>query len=639
MAKPSGEIIERPILSNFREGLSVLEYFISTHGARKGLADTALKTADAGYLTRKLVDVSQDVIVSEQDCNTVNGIEVGAIVEGDEELVSLRTRILGRTVLNDIVDPIKREVIVHNGDEIDEDACERILAAGIDRMKIRSVLTCESKIGICAKCYGRDLATGKTVEVGCASGIVAAQSIGEPGTQLTMRTFHIGGTASSVFKQPEIICKNNGIVRYHELRVVKNKEGDHVVLNKNGAITIHDNAGGELERYTLAMGAVVLVEEGGTIKKGQHLAKWDPYSVPVLAEQEGIVGFHDFVENVSVKKEIDEATGLRGTVVLDNKENLHPQIIIRSAEGSDVLGFYSIPAGAHVMVKEKQKVLPGELIAKTPRKESKTRDITGGLPRVAELFEARQPKDAAEIAKIEGIVDFGPNQRGKRCLVIRDETTGDTEEHLIPMGKHIVVFKGDRVKKGQQLTEGPIVPQEILDVCGPQELQEYLVNEVQQVYRLQGVEINDKHIEIIVRQMLRKVRITNPGDTEFLWGEQVSKQRFIDVNEAAIAEGKRPAEATPALLGITKASLETDSFISAASFQDTTRVLTDAATLGRIDNLKGFKENVIMGHLVPGGTGFHMHKNIKLVPLAEPIPEEELPAEESAGKKLQDLLG
>jgi len=639
MAKPSGEIIERPILSNFREGLSVLEYFISTHGARKGLADTALKTADAGYLTRKLVDVSQDVIVSEQDCNTVNGIEVGAIVEGDEELVSLRTRILGRTVLNDIYDVIKKEVIVHVGDEIDEDACERIAAAGIDRMKIRSVLTCESKVGICAKCYGRDLATGKTVEVGTAAGIVAAQSIGEPGTQLTMRTFHIGGTASSVFKQPEIICKNNGIVRYHELRVVKNKEGDYVVLNKNGAITIHDGAGGELERYTLAMGAVVLVEEGGSIKKSQCLAKWDPYSVPVLAEQEGVVGFHDFVENISVKKEIDEATGLRGTVVLDNKENLHPQIIIRSMETSDVLGFYSIPAGAHVMVKEKQKVLPGELLAKTPRKESKTRDITGGLPRVAELFEARQPKDAAEIAKIEGIVDFGPNQRGKRCLVIRDETTGDTEEHLISMGKHIVVFKGDRVKKGQQLTEGPIVPQEILDVCGPQELQEYLVNEVQEVYRLQGVEINDKHIEIIVRQMLRKVRITNPGDTEFLWGEQVSKQRFIEINEAAIAEGKRPAEATPALLGITKASLETDSFISAASFQDTTRVLTDAATLGRIDNLKGFKENVIMGHLVPGGTGFHMHKNIKLVPLAEPIPEEELPVEESAGKKLQDLLG
>jgi DNA-directed RNA polymerase subunit beta' len=361
--------------------------------------------------------------------------------------------------------------------------------------------------------------------------------------------------------------------------------------------------------------------------------------VPVLAEQQGVIGFHDFVENVSVKKEVDETTGLRGMVVLETKEDLHPQIILKSNDGAQVLGFYSIPAGAHVMVREGDVAAPGELLAKTPRKESKTRDITGGLPRVAELFEARQPKDAAEIAKIEGLVDFGPNQRGRRCLLIKDDTTGASEEHLIPMGKHIVVFKGDHVKKGQQLTEGPVVPQEILDVCGPQELQEYLVNEVQQVYRLQGVEINDKHIEIIVRQMLRKVRITNPGDTEFLWGEQVTKQNFLEGNEAAIAEGKRPAEAQPVLLGITKASLATDSFISAASFQDTSRVLTDAATLGRIDSLRGFKENVIMGHLIPGGTGFHMHRNIRLVPLAEPLePEPEAP-EGSPEKKLQELLG
>jgi DNA-directed RNA polymerase subunit beta' len=401
-----------------------------------------------------------------------------------------------------------------------------------------------------------------------------------------------------------------------------------------------------VERYTMPMGALIRYADGSTItlargEKPKLMASWDPYSVPVLAEQEGVVDFHDFVENVSVKKEVDEATGLRGTVVLETKEDLHPQIIVRRERGSEVLGFYSIPAGAHVVVKEGARVLPGEVLAKTPRKESKTKDITGGLPRVAELFEARQPKDAAEIAKIEGVVDFGPNQRGRRCLVIRDETTAATEEHLIPMGKHIVVFKGDRVRKGQQLTEGPVVPQEILDVCGPQELQRYLVDEVQQVYRLQGVEINDKHIEIIVRQMLRKVTITNPGDTEFLWGEQVMKQRFIEVNEQAMAEGKRPAEATPALLGITKASLETESFISAASFQDTTRVLTDAATLGRIDTLRGFKENVIMGHLIPGGTGFPMHRNIKLVPLAEPIPESEMPAPEmeEAGKKLQDLLG
>ena len=639
MAKPSGEIIERPITSNFREGLSVLEYFISTHGARKGLADTALKTADAGYLTRKLVDVAQDVIIAEQDCNTVNGIEVSGIAEGDEELVSLRTRVLGRTTLDDLRDPIDGSMIVSVGNEIDEDACRRIADCGLEHIRIRSVLTCEAKEGACAKCYGRDLATGRAAELGTAVGIIAAQSIGEPGTQLTMRTFHIGGTASSVFKQPEAIARHTGMVRYHDLRVVKNEEGDHVVLNKTGVISVHDESGHELERHTTAMGAIVLIEDGGIIKEGEVLAKWDPYSLPILAEQDGVVSFHDFVENVSVKKELDEATGVRGTVVLETKENLHPQIVIKHADGGQVLGFYSIPAGAHVMVKKGQPVLPGELLAKTPRKESKTRDITGGLPRVAELFEARQPKDAAEIAKIEGVVDFGPNQRGRRCLVIKDETTGATEEHLIPMGKHIIVFKGDRVKKGQQLTEGPIVPQEILEVCGPQELQEYLVNEVQQVYRLQGVEINDKHIEIIVRQMLRKVRITNPGDTEFLWGEQITRQRFIAKNEEAMAEGKRPAEASPALLGITKASLETESFISAASFQDTTRVLTDAATLGRVDYLHGFKENVIMGHLVHGGTGFKMHRNIKLVPLAEPLPEDEEVTKGEAERNLEELLG
>ena len=638
MAKPSGEIIERPIVANFREGLSVLEYFISTHGARKGLADTALKTADAGYLTRKLVDVAQDVIIVEQDCNTVNGIDVSAIAEGDEELVPLQARIVGRTTLSDVVDPISGDTILGNGEEIDEAAAERIATIGIDRMRIRSVLTCESRTGLCAKCYGRDLATGRPVEVGTAVGIIAAQSIGEPGTQLTMRTFHIGGTASAVFKQPEILAKNSGTMRYHDLRIVVNPDGDNVVLNKNGVISIHDPSGRELERYTMAIGTILMVEDGGTVESKACIAKWDPYSVPVLAEQEGIIRFHDFVQNVTVKKEMDEQTGLRGTVVLETKEDLHPQIIVNRPDSDEVLGFYSIPAGAHVMVKEGKKVSPGQLIAKTPRKESKTRDITGGLPRVAELFEARQPKDAAEIAKIEGIVDFGPNQRGRRCLIIRDETTGGTEEHLIPMGKHIVVFKGDHVRKGQQLTEGPIVPQEILEVCGPQELQEYLVNEVQQVYRLQGVEINDKHIEAIVRQMLRKIKITDPGDTDFLWGEQVTKQRFIDMNEMAMAEGKRPAEATPALLGITKASLETDSFISAASFQDTTRVLTDAATLGRKDELRGFKENVIMGHLIPGGTGFMTHRNVKLVPLVDPIPEEEQ-YDEEAGKKLEELLG
>ncbi len=644
MAKPSGEIIERPIVSNFREGLSVLEYFISTHGARKGLADTALKTADAGYLTRKLVDVAHDVIVVEQDCNTANGIELSAMTEGDEELIPLSRRIAGRTSLNDIMNPIGGECVVKAGAEITESVCEQLERLGIDSVRIRSVLTCESRSGLCARCYGRDLTTGRLVNVGTAVGTIAAQSIGEPGTQLTLRTFHIGGTASSIFKQPEVVARKGGVVRYRDLRVVRNPSGNLVVLNKNGVISVHDKSGHELERYTTAIGAQVFAEDGASVVAGAVLAKWDPYSVPILAEQEGVIGFHDFVENVSIKREVDETTGTVGIVVLESKKTLHPQIIVKNETSGEVMGFYSIPAGARVMVEAGMPVYPGDLLARTPRKESKTRDIVGGLPRVAELFEARLPKDAAEIARIEGLVDFGPNQRGRRCLIIRDEVTGGEEEHLIPMGKHIVVFKGDKVKKGQQLTDGPIVPQEILDVCGPQELQEYLVKEVQQVYHLQGVEINDKHVEVIVRQMLRKVKITNPGDTDFLWGDQVMKQTFLEVNEAAKVEGKRPAEAQPALLGITKASLSTESFISAASFQDTTRVLTEAATLGRVDHLRGFKENVIMGHLIPGGTGFPMYRNIKLVPLAEPIePDEDIaesePVEDEAGKNLKELLG
>lgn len=624
MAKPSGEIIERPILSNFREGLSVLEYFISTHGARKGLADTALKTADSGYLTRKLVDVSQDVIIVEQDCNTLNGITVRSIYEGDDELVPLATRLLGRTSLDDIKEPATGAIIVAAGQEIDEKAVERINRADLESVKIRSVLTCESRRGACAKCYGRNLANGKTVALGEATGIIAAQSIGEPGTQLTMRTFHIGGTASSVFKQPQLIAKHDGIVRYHDLRVVQALDGNFIVLTKSGFVCIYDKEGRELESHSAVTGAVIAVPDGGEVKKGQSFVKWDPYNVPILSEQAGVIEFRDFIEGVTVRKEVDESTGLEGTVVLEHKEDLHPQIVLKDPKTREVLAPYSIPSGAHVMVTKGSEVLAGAMLAKTPRKVVRTKDITGGLPRVAELFEARRPKDAAEIAKIDGIVEFAGTSRGKRKLLVKDPVTGDQEEHLIPMGKHVVVFQGDRVKKGQQLTEGPVVPQEILEVCGPQELQEYLVNQVQEVYRLQGVDINDKHIEIIVRQMLRKVRITDPGDTDFLWGEQVERQLFQDENQKAIAEGKRPAEASPVLLGITKASLETESFISAASFQDTTRVLTEAATLGRVDYLRGFKENVIMGHLIPAGSGFGMYKNIKLVPLGEPIPVEEV---------------
>jgi DNA-directed RNA polymerase subunit beta' len=639
MANPSGEIIERPITASFREGLSVLEYFISTHGARKGLADTALKTADAGYLTRKLVDVAQDVIITIQDCNTVNGIEVEAVEEGDETLIPLRTRVLGRTALYDIRHPATGDVLVAANGEIDEAACKALEDAGIERVWIRSGLTCDAPYGMCAKCYGRDLSSGKPVEIGTAVGIIAAQSIGEPGTQLTMRTFHIGGTVSTVSKAPEIVLKHAGFIKFVDLRTVRNDEGNSVVLNKNGSIQIVDGNDVEIDTYNLQMGTVLLAEDGAAVKPGQRVAMWDPHSVPIMAEKHGVVSFQDFVDDVSVRTDVDPETGMSTLVVLDTKEDLHPQIIVTDPDTRDILGFYHIPAGAVVMAKEGARVSPGMMIAKTPRKEAKTRDITGGLPRVAELFEARQPKDAAEISRIEGVVDFGEHQRGRRCLIVRDEVTGHVEEHLVPMGKQVVVFKGDRVKKGQQLTEGPVVPQEILDICGPQELQRYLVNEVQQVYRLQGVEINDKHIEIIVRQMLRKVRITNPGDTDFLWGEQVTRQRFLEVNEEIVAEGKRPAEAQPALLGITKASLETDSFISAASFQDTTRVLTDAAAMGRVDELRGFKENVILGHLIPGGTGFPLHRHIKLVPLAEPISEEEMAAlQAEAQSQLDDVF-
>ena len=649
MAAPNGDIIERPIIASFREGLSVLEYFISSHGARKGLADTALKTADAGYLTRKLVDVSQDVIISQEDCNTVNGIEVSAIVEGDEVKATLASRVLGRTALYEVVDPRTQETIVEANAEIDEAACERITKAGVETVWIRSGLTCDAEHGMCAKCYGRDLSTGRQVEIGTAVGIIAAQSIGEPGTQLTMRTFHIGGTASMTAKVPEIVLKNDGIAKFVDVRKVRNDEGKEVVLNKNGTLEIwskpEEKGGSRLDSYPLQMGSVLLCEDGASVKKGDKVASWDPHSVPVLSEEHGTITFVDFEEDVSVKSETDRATGAKTLVVLDTREsNLHPRIEIRG-KGKDgqpnaLLDSHDIPTGAIVMVRDGMKASPGMLLAKTPREAAKTRDITGGLPRVAELFEARQPKDAAEISKIEGVVDFGENVRGKRLLLVKDDITGQVEEHPIPMGKQIVVFKGDRVKKGQQLTEGPIIPQEILEVSGPQELEKYLVNEVQQVYRLQGVEINDKHIEIIVRQMLRKVRITNPGDTDFIWGEQVTRQTFLRVNEQMMAEGRRPAEAQPALLGITKAALETDSFISAASFQDTTRVLTEAATMGRVDELRGFKENVILGHLIPGGTGFPLHRYLKLVPLCEPISDAEMEElRREARERMEALYG
>src|SRR6267154_526665 len=516
MAKPSGEIIERPITSNFREGLSVLEYFISTHGARKGLADTALKTADSGYLTRKLVDAAQDVIINEDDCGTVNGIAVRSIYEGDEEVVDLAQRIIGRVSCQTIVDPgDKKKKLVKANQLIDEQIAANLQRAGVEQLKIRSVLTCECGRGVCAMCYGRNLATGDFVKLGEAVGIIAAQSIGEPGTQLTMRTFHIGGTASQTFKQPIIKAKNDGNVQFNDLRTVQALDGSWIVLNM--------------------IGSMISKADGATVKKSETFVQWDPYNVPILTDKGGKIEFRDMIAGVTIKRDVDEATGLMGTVIIEHKEDLHPQIVI-VGEKKEVVASYSIPAGAHVIVEEGQKVRAGALLAKTPRKVAKTKDITGGLPRVAELFEARRPKDAAEIAKIDGVVEMGGTVRGKRRLILKDVETGAEEEHLIPLTKHIIVFKGDFVKKGQQMTEGPVVPHEILEVCGPQDLQEHLVNEVQEVYRLQGVEINDKHIEIIVRQMLRKVKITDPGDTTLLWGDQVDKLEFEE-------ENKRVAEA------------------------------------------------------------------------------------------------
>src|SRR5437773_5681325 len=623
MAKPSGDIIEKPILSNFREGLTVLEYFISTHGARKGLADTALKTADSGYMTRKLVDVAQDVIIREEDCGTTNGIWVEAISEGDDVVVKLGDRLIGRFACEDIANPSSpKELLAHANEEIDEVKAKQIDAAAVEKVKIRSVLTCESKQGACKCCYGRNLATGAKVKLGEAVGIIAAQSIGEPGTQLTMRTFHTGGVAAGQFKQPMIKPKHEGRVRYNEVRCVELEDGNNIVLNKNGSISICAEDGRELEAHNIVIGSVISTPSGGKVKKGETLVQWDPYNVPILSEKAGKVKFHDIIDGVTMRQEMDQTTGQETILIIEHKEDLHPQIIILD-ERNEPAASYPIPSGAHVVVGEGDKIVAGTLMAKTPRKTAKTKDITGGLPRVAELFEARHPKDASEISKIDGIVDFGPSVRGKRCIVIKDPQTGTEEEHLIPIGKHVIVFKGDFVKKGQQLTEGPIDPHEILDICGPQELQEHLVNEVQEVYRLQGVTINDKHIEIIVRQMLRKVRVTEPGDTTFLWGEQVDKLEFEGENERVEKMGGKPAEASPVLLGITKASLETESFLSAASFQDTTRVLTEAATRSRVDYLRGFKENVIMGHIIPAGTGYDMHRKVKLIPLVEIVEEEE----------------
>lgn len=627
MAKPSGEIIESPITSNFREGLTVLEYSISSHGARKGLSDTALKTADSGYLTRRLVDVAQEVIVTEYDCETLNGIEVLAIKQGQEELLPLQDRLYGRVVCDDLYQPgDKTKLLAKAGDLVSFIQAQAIVDAGIENVKIRSPLTCESKLGVCSKCYGLNLANGKVVGEGEAVGIIAAQSIGEPGTQLTMRTFHLGGIASAS-SSPELIVGKDGIVIYQDIRTVKNTQDDILVLNKNGAIHVVKDENRSLEEYkellktksiepqqtfTIELGSKILVADGTPVKKGQKIVEWEQHNVPIICDRPGYVKYEDLVEGLSTEKDVNKKTGQIELVVKQHRGELHPEIAIYSdREFTDLVGSYSLPAAAVISVDEGELAEAGSILARIPRGAIKTKDITGGLPRVAELFEARRPKDAAEIAKIDGVIDFKGVQKNKRIVVVRDEVTKMEEEHFIPLTKHLIVQKGDFVVKGQQLTDGLVVPHEILEICGVRELQRYIVNQVQEVYRLQGVDINDKHVEIIVRQMLRKVRISDPGDTTFLYGEDINKKEFHIENDKVVEEGGKPAQAFPILLGITKASLGTDSFLSAASFQDTTRILAEAACEAKTDYLMGFKENIIIGHIIPGGTGFNSHKRVK----------------------------
>ncbi len=622
MAKPSGEIIENPITASFREGLTVLEYFISTHGARKGLADTALKTADAGYLTRRLVDVAQEVVISEPDCGTVNGITVAAITEGDEVVVSLKERIVGRVALDNIVDIVTDTQVVGAAEVITEEKADMIEQLGIEKVRIRSVLTCEADTGLCVKCYGRNLATHRLVEIGEAVGTIAAQSIGEPGTQLTMRTFHIGGTASRTIEQSFIKVKQDGVVKYHQLRVVQRGK-EFIVLNRNGAVSINNEYGREFERHILPQGSALAYSDGQAISKGDVVATWDPYTIPIITEAKGKVSFEDLIEESTFQREENPVTGIVERVVVEHKQEFHPQIIINDDQG-EVVGIYSIPVGAHILVNDKSGVNAGELIAKIPRGASKTRDITGGLPRVAELFEARRPKDPAVISEIDGIVEFGEDKKGLRTIVVKS-STGMTKEYTIPHGKHPNVYKNDHVFAGLQLTDGPVVPHDILRVSGDKALQEYLLNEVQEVYRLQGVRINDKHIEIIISQMLKKVRIDDSGDTEFLIGDQVDRIVFKKANENVLKKKGKPAQATPLLLGITKVSLTTESFISAASFQETTRVLTEAAASGKVDLLRGLKENVIVGHLIPAGTGISEYNKIEMVKYADDITVNQTP--------------
>ena len=632
MAKPNGEIIERPILSSFREGLSVHEYFISTHGARKGLADTALKTADAGYMTRKLCDVAMDVIITEEDDGNRAGIWKQAIYDGDDEIVSLFDRIVGRCSSDDVKNPTNpSEIVVHSGELITEAMAKRIGALGIERVKIMSPLTHLKRNAIPAKAYGIDPSSQKLVERGTAVGIIAAQSIGEPGTQLTMRTFHVGGVAQAV-KAPELTARNDGTIHYEDITCVSLPQVDadgneikvSVVLNKTAHMKIVGEEGNVLEDYTLAAGALITAEEGQHVKKGTLLARWDPHNIPIMASESGIVQFKDLIDGLTYRSDFDPSTGRTTITISDHKEDLNPTINIIDKKTKKVKAFQAIPTGAQVIVAEGDEIAPGMIMAKTPRSAAKTQDITGGLPRVAELFEARRPKDAAEIARSYGIVKIGGTRRKKTILRIvpkgwQEGDDATIEEHLIPANKRIIVQPDDEVKRGQPLTEGGVDPSEVLEVMGADEVQEYIIREIQKVYRSQGVTINDKHIEVIASRMLRKVRITDPGDSDYFWGQQVDRYEFKETNENIVDAGGKAATAEPILLGITKASLETESFISAASFQETTRVLTEAATLGKRDDLSGFKENVIMGNLIPAGTGLAAYRKLKVTAMGEPM--------------------
>jgi len=619
MAKPSGEIIEHPITANFREGLSVLQYFTSTHGARKGLADTALKTANSGYLTRRLVDVVQDTIITAKDCGTLEGMEMTSLIEGGEIIEHLGERVLGRVAAEDVLDPYSDEGLVHRNDLLDEYAVEKIVQAGVERVKIRSVLSCEMRWGICAKCYGRDLARGHLVNVGEAVGVIAAQSIGEPGTQLTMRTFHIGGAAHANVAQAAIELKTSGTIRFSEdlTTVVYEVDGkSHLIaMSRNGEISVADDKGRERERYGIPYGATILIRNNERVAAKTKIAEWEPFATPILANDNGVVKYDDLEPGKALDEQIDVITNRSRKVVVEAKDpSIKPCLILRDPGGRKAKARFFLPVGANILVDDKQDVKIGHVLAKIPRESTKTKDITGGLPRVAELFEARKPKEVALIAELDGVVEFGKEtSKGKRRIILKSQTNSDTIEHLVPKGKNIIVNEGDFVRAGDLLMDGAPNPHDILKVKGEATLAKFLVDEVQEVYRLQGVKINDKHIEVIVRQMLKRVKVRGVGDTDFLVDEQIEKHIFEDMNREILAAGGRPAKAEPLLLGITKASLSTDSFLSAASFQETTRVLTNASIHGRVDTLRGLKENVIMGRLIPAGTGFAAYRKLGMM--------------------------